>query len=78
MLCEYVLRDGGPGCKIKSEISKYKFLDRGMLLITFGDDTSYIFVPYESLVCVKFLIKKEDNNGGKSEAILSGTEESGD
>ena len=61
MNCLYQLLNGE---FVKLFISKYKFLDHGVLLVTFEDETmTTTFIPYENLNMIKFSgIKKEDKS----------------
>lgn len=78
MLCKYMLLSHPDGM-FEAEISKYKFLEHGVLLIIFNRRASeYTFIPYANLASISFKYMKEDNNGSKSETILPGSEESGD
>ena len=71
MLCKYTILGENTIWEVK--ISKYKFMNNGVLLINF-DYGITTFIPFASLGFIKF-ISKEEKNG---KAILPGTEESGD
>ena len=75
MLCKYILISNPEGM-FEAEISKYKFLEHGVMLIIFNRGASeYTFIPYSNLASISFMKEEKD---GESKTVFSGSEESGD